>query len=230
MKMTNTELKEIFSNIHLSYFSKNRKLINAEFYPYRSLRHTIEWNRKSVHVKVSKYFQEAPIEIIKILAIILLAKVYKFKVDKNIRQIYKKYVEELQTKLPKPKRRILQYYNPQGKYFSLAEVFDSLNDLYFSKELSIGNIGWSKNKSYSRLGFFDKDRDLLVISRIFDSKKVPLQIIEFLVFHEMLHIYLPSQMINGRRKIHTKKFRQLEQEFPEYKSIDQWIKKKSRTL
>ena len=55
--MTNSELKEVFDDIHLSYFSKNGKLINAEFYPYRSLRHTIEWNRKSINVKVSQYFR-----------------------------------------------------------------------------------------------------------------------------------------------------------------------------
>lgn len=224
--MTNLELKEIFDQVHTSYFSKNHKIIKVDFYPYRSLRHTIEWNRKSINVKVSQYFQDAPIKIIKILAIILLAKVYKFKIDSNFRQIYKKYSEELQSNIPKPKRRNLQHYNPQGKYFNLAEIFDSINELYFSKKLNIGTIGWSQNKSYSRLGFYDKERDLLVISKIFDSKKVPLKVVEFLVFHEMLHIYIPSKSKNGRRRIHTQKFRQMEQSFPEFYSIDKWIKKK----
>ncbi len=228
--MDNTELTQVFDKIHTDYFSQNTKVIIAEFYPYRSLRHTIEWDKKSVKIKVSKYFNDAPIEIIKILAIILLAKIYRIKVDRKFKQTYQIYIDELQKIIPKPKRRIPENYIPQGKYYDLSAIFDSLNKVYFSNKLNVTHLGWSKNKSYTRLGFYDKERKLLVISKIFDSHKVPFQIIEFLVYHEMLHILIAAKIINGRRKVHPPYFSDLERKFPNFSKIDNWIKSKRYKL
>lgn len=224
--MTNSDLTSIFEQIHSEYFSKNSKKIQAQFYPYRSLRHTIEWNYKFIHLKISKYLADAPPDILQDLAIILLAKVYKVKPEKSIKDSYKAYAESIQPDIPKRKKSIPKGYHAQGKYFNLQKVFDNLNQLYFNNKLSVKYLGWSKNKSYTRLGYYDRERDLLVISRIFDSKKVPCEIIEYLLYHEMLHIQIPTQKINGRRRIHPPEFKKLEKEFPEYSQIQNWIGKK----
>lgn len=223
--MNNQELTQIFKDTHRGYFSKNNKKITAEFYPYRSLRHTVEWNHKSLKIRVSEFFTHAPLRIIKILAIILLAKVYKYKVDKEIKRVYQNYLKELQKSMPNPVRRAPLKYTAKGDIYNLKEIFNSLNTKYFSNQLNVQFIGWSKNKSYSRLGFYDKERNLLVISKIFDSPKVPQQVIEFLVYHEMLHIHIPINTKNGRRQIHPKEFKKIEQKFPAFEKIDQWIKK-----
>ena len=73
--MTNDQLTAIFEQAHTQYFSKNSKKIRAQFHPYRSLRHTIDWNHKFIHLKISQYLADAPENIIKDLAIILIAKV-----------------------------------------------------------------------------------------------------------------------------------------------------------
>ena len=65
-----------------------QKKIEATFYPYRSLRHTIEWNHKYIHFKISQYLSNAPENILQHLAIILLAKVYKLKPDKSVKDAY----------------------------------------------------------------------------------------------------------------------------------------------
>jgi predicted metal-dependent hydrolase len=174
---------------------------------------------------VSEYFIDAPLRIIKILAIILLAKVYKYKVDKEIKRDYQKYLKDLQKLIPGPTRRAPINYNHAGNHYNLKDIFDALNENYFSNQLQVKFKGWSKNKSYSRLGFYDKERDLLVISKIFDSPKVPQQVIEFLVYHEMLHILFPVKTKNGRRRIHSKELKKTEQKFPEYDKINQWINK-----
>jgi len=224
--MTNEQLTNIFEQIHLKYFSKNSKRIQAQFYPYRSLRHTIEWNHKYIHLKISKYLTDAPENILEDLAIILLAKLYKIKPDKSIKDSYRDYTESIKDNIPKRKKSIPKGYNPQGKYYNLRDTFNKLNLEYFENKLSVKYLGWSKSKSYTRLGYYDKERNLLVISKIFDSKKAPQKIIEYLMYHEMLHVFIPTTTLNGRRRIHPPEFRKLERNFPDYHQIQNWIKKK----
>lgn len=224
--MTNHELTKIFEEIHVDIFSKNSKKIEARFYPYRSLRHTIEWNHKYIYFKISRYLSDAPKEVLTGLAIILFSKVYKIKPEKSIKDSYRAYANSIQPEIPKRKRNTPKGYNPQGKYYNLQVLFDDLNRKYFENKLSVKYLGWSKNKSYARLGYYASERDLLVISKIFDSKKTPLNVIEYMVFHEMLHIAIPTKTINGRRRIHPPEFKNLEQQFPEYKKIQNWIQKK----
>ncbi len=225
-RMTNDDLTSIFEKVHFQYFSKNSKKIKAQFHPYRSLRHTIEWNYRLINLKISQYLSDAPPNILEDLAVILLAKVYKIKPDKTIKDSYRNYADSLSNKLPKRKKIIPKHYFPQGEYYNLKDMFERLNNTYFSNKLNVKYIGWSKNKSYTRLGYYDRERELLVVSKIFDSKKVPINVVEYLVYHEMLHIFIPTTTVNGRRKIHPPNFKQLEKKFPDYEKIQNWIKKK----
>jgi hypothetical protein len=222
--LDNQQLTDIFREIQAKHFPRKIKKISAEFYAYRSIKHTIQWNAFFIRVKISNHFIGAPVTIIEILAIILLAKVYRIKVPLGTRKIYHQYVEHLQKQIPAGKKRILQHYHPQGRCYNLKIIFNALNQKYFNNQLALENIGWSKKKSYRRLGFYNEERNLLVISRIFDSYKVPEEVITFLVYHEMLHIALPIKRLNGRRMIHAKKFKELEIQYPGYNWINQWIK------
>ncbi|HHE55002.1 MAG TPA: M48 family peptidase [Caldithrix abyssi] len=96
---------------------------------------------------------------------------------------------------------------------------------YFANQLKKPILGWSLRKSYRRLGFYSKEKNLLVISRILDSKKVPPEVVKFLLYHEMLHMAIPVQKVNGRRQIHPPVFKQREKQFPNYQSIQKWLKK-----
>jgi predicted metal-dependent hydrolase len=91
-------------------------------------------------------------------------------------------------------------------------------------------LGWSRKKSYWRLGFYDQDRNLLVISRVFDQRGIPEEIVRYLVYHEMLHIHFPSERKNGRRIIHSPEFRRIEKIFPAYQDIQNWLKSNLRKL
>ena len=224
--MTNDKLTSIFEQVHSNVFSKNSRKIKARFHPYRTLRHTIEWNHDFIHLKISQYLSNAPENVLQDLAIILLAKVYKIKPDKSVKDSYSNYTRSIKDNIPKRKKTIPKGYDPRGKYFNLRAIFNNLNIEYFENKLSVKYLGWSKSKSYTRLGYYDRERELLVISKIFDSKKVPINVVEYLVYHEMLHIFIPTTTVNGRRKIHPPAFRNLEKNFPDCDSIQTWIKKK----
>ena len=201
-----------------------------EFYKFRSLKHTIEWTPWRIRIRVNEHFRHAPAKIIELLAIILLAKVYKIRVGSDIRKSYNDYIEILKESLPVKKHNRLDAYTPKGEIFDLTKIFNQLNALYFGNNLKIPVLGWSRKNSYWRLGFYDKERDLLVISRVFDQSAVPEDIVRYMVYHEMLHIYYPSERKNGRRVIHPPAFRKTEKQFPGYQDIQNWLKSNLRKL
>jgi predicted metal-dependent hydrolase len=220
-----TELKNIFDRIHRTHFSGNGRIIEAEFYPYRSLRHTVQWSGRKISARVSRHFQDAPGHILEILALILLSKVYHQRVDGMLRKIYRTYSHDLQKNIPVAAGRSVNRYIPVGKHFDLEKIFDDLNRVYFRNTLKVGRTGWSLKKSYRRLGFYDARRDLLVISKIFDHSRVPVEVVKYLVYHEMLHIQIPERTGKSRRILHPPEFRRREREFPGYQQIDDWIKR-----
>lgn len=228
--MPENRLGTIFKTVQNQYFNKKYKKIEVEFHRFRSLKHTIEWTPWRIRIKVNEHFAHAPDTILEKLAIILLAKVYKVSVGKDIRNSYNDYVESLKESLPAKKHNRLDSYTAMGNRYDLSKIFQQLNTSYFNDSLTEPIVGWSRKKSYWRLGFYDQERNLLVISRIFDHSNVPEQIVRYLVYHEMLHIHFPSERKNGRRIIHSAQFRETERQFPKYQDIQDWLKRNIRKL
>ena len=228
--MDNHKLTKIFNDIQRVYFPKKYQRISAEFYPFRTLRHIIEWTPFSIRAKVSRQLQNAPVHILQVLALLLLARIYKQRVSTEIRNIYNEYLHHL----PRQERRInhtaVVNYRAKGKVYDLREIFDQINVSNFDNELEVEIVGWSKRKSYTRLGFYDPRRNLLVISQIFDTARVPKEVVRYLVFHEMLHIKIPGRTAKGVKKVHTKEFRYAERRYPNYTGIQEWIKKNLKRL
>ena len=222
--MPNSNIETIFRTVQREYYGKNYKKINVDLCKFRSLKHTIEWTPRQIRIKINEHFRKAPDHIIELLAIILLAKVYKVRIEKDIRRRYNDYVEILRDSLPAKKYNRLDAYTPKGQVYDLFKVFNQLNDIYFKSKLQTPVLGWSRKKSYRRLGFYDKERNLLIISRLFDQRRVPEDIVRYLVYHEMLHIFYPSVKRNSRRIIHPPAFRRLEKQFPGYENIQNWLK------
>ncbi|HXH70477.1 MAG TPA: hypothetical protein VNI60_09125, partial [Pyrinomonadaceae bacterium] len=60
--------------------------------------------------------------------------------------------------------------------------------------------------------------------------KVPKFVVEFVVFHEMLHIFHPTTLRNGRRYNHTAQFRHDERKFAYFEEAENWIKRNVKNL
>jgi hypothetical protein len=229
--MNDAQLEALYNSLLEEYFPNKKYLLKAQFYITKSLRHTIELNSKQVIIRVAEPFRSVPEKILTILGLILLAKLFRYKIDRKLNRAYRSYVEQNLSPLYKPKpRKPSSKYTAQGSVYDLDFVFDTLNSLYFNNKLDKSILGWSLNKSYTRLGFYVSEKNLLVISRIFDSPKAPKEVVDFLVYHEMLHIYIPVKKVNGRRRIHPPEFYRMEKMFPNYEKIQAWIKKKRKYL
>ena len=86
-------------------------------------------------------------------------------------------------------------------------------------------LGWSHVRSRTRLGHFDPSHETIMISRIFDDPKVPKLALEYVMFHEMLHLHYPVDHSGSRRCVHTPAFKAHERLFPGYEEAKLLLKK-----
>ena len=118
----------------------------------------------------------------------------------------------------------------QGRCFNLQEIFQDLNRRFFHGELSPPRMGWSPKRSRTSLGHYDPAHHSITISRLLDSLQVPRCVVEYLVFHEMLHIKYPTERRGPRRIVHSRNFRAEEKRFPQYEQARLGLKLMSARL
>ncbi|MDZ8183712.1 MAG: M48 family peptidase [Nostoc sp. ChiSLP02] len=115
--------------------------------------------------------------------------------------------------------------NPQGKFYNLDELFDKVNHEYFASSLTKPRLAWSRINTYRKLGHYESARDRVVISLTLDNAKVPGFVVEFILYHELLHKYHGTKWVEGRRMVHTKEFRASESKFKFYREASTWLTK-----
>jgi len=102
-------------------------------------------------------------------------------------------------------------------------MFAKLNRRHFDGELKKPTLTWSQRRTRNILGHHDRVYDTVTISKTLDSRDVPEWFVEYILFHEMLHIKHPARVINGRRYYHTPAFRSEERSYPRYEQAQKWL-------
>ncbi len=101
------------------------------------------------------------------------------------------------------------------------------------KVLALPKVFWSREKSRRRLAFYDSAANEVVVSRLFDSEKVPEFVIQYLLFHELLHAKHDPYYERGetkRRMVHHGDFKKEERSFAQYDEAEKWLKQNMRRL
>jgi hypothetical protein len=112
----------------------------------------------------------------------------------------------------------------KGKWRDLDESFNRLNAAYFDGELSRPRLAWSRTRSRRILGRYDSVHRTVFISLLFDSPLIPDFVLDYVLYHELLHIRHPSRARNCRLIAHTPEFRAAERQFRGYKKAAEWIR------
>jgi len=113
---------------------------------------------------------------------------------------------------------------PQGHVYDLDEIFEDLNTRYFHGLLGRPRLTWSHNLARRRLGHFDPAHNTIVVSRVFDDLRTPRYAIEYLVYHEMLHLKHPVRLRGSRRCVHSAEFVEEEQRFPQFEEAKRFLR------
>lgn len=191
----------------------------AAYYPYAGIRHSIHLKEGRIRVKISDLLKEASPVVLEAVAEILLCRLFRIRISREAQACYREFlsrphVQQRAQHLRRQRGR-KQIAPPQGQAYNLEEIFRRLNKRFFSNRLTDVGIGWSERRSRKVLGHFDPAHRVIVISRLLDSHRTPRLALEFLVYHEMLHLKYPPAERGGRRQVHSKEFRQAERRFPQ---------------
>ncbi len=180
-----------------------------------------------IFVRIGQICSEMPVIGHKGLAYILVGKLLRKKIPDGARDVYSAYVksEAIREKASdnKRKRGRKVVTSSKGAVYDLDEIFSAVNDRYFRKSIQKPVLTWSAKKTYRILGHHDATHETVAISKSLDSKDVPQYVVEYVVFHEMLHIAHPTKHINGRRYNHTPAFKQDERKFAYFEEAEKWI-------
>ena len=147
-------------------------------------------------------------------------------------------IQELMTKILKDKKKSMniELYNLFMKNVHLAipktktdeileQSFDRVNDAYFYGMLDIPNLEWSSD-STSKLGSYEYGTDTIIISTIF--KNAQQELLDYVMYHEMLHKKFKFQNKNGRSLHHSPEFKRMEAKFKDRDLVEKEISKMAR--
>lgn len=118
----------------------------------------------------------------------------------------------------------------QGNVYNLDDVFVSVNQAYFNLRVGKPRLCWSKVYSNRKFGHYEPSRDRVVMNLSLDSDKLPNYVIEFVMYHELLHKVHGGRTQNGYRRVHTSEFRRDEQQFKYYSQAQQHLERLAQML
>jgi AraC-like DNA-binding protein len=104
----------------------------------------------------------------------------------------------------------------QGHAHNLETIFHKVHQDYFDKTFQKPQLAWSKTFTHRKYGHYEPARDRVVLSRTLDDSRIPSYVVEFVMYHELLHKRHGAIWVNGRLRVHTPAFRHDERQFKQY--------------
>jgi predicted metal-dependent hydrolase len=203
--------------------------LRVEFFGFANINNTIRLRDGKLRVRVSDLLEGAPEPVLKAIAHILLAKMYRKPVDREHAMRYRRYVSaqhmSRKAHLVRQMRGRKRIHSAQGHTYDLETIFEELNRRFFHGLLGRPLMTWSGEHARNRLGHYDPAHNAIVVSRVFDQARVPRLVVEYIVYHEMLHLKHPVRMRGSRRCVHSAEFQAEERQFPWLEEAKQFLRR-----
>ena len=209
-------------------------VLEIKFRRFTSLNTTIRLRRDEdgqgrLAVRLSDLLEHAPETIHRAIAHILLAKLYRKPIEPVFATRYRRYTQSeavaRQAERIRQMRGRKRISTAQGKVYDLEEVFEAVNVRFFHGLLGRPTLTWSEHVAKRMLGHYDAAHNTIVVSRVFDRPGTPRYAIEYLLYHEMLHLKHPVRVRAGRRCVHSREFQAEERLFPELAEAKAYLKR-----
>ena len=202
---------------------------DIRFRRFTSLNTTIRLREGRLIVRLSDLLEHAPENVHRAIAHILLAKLYRKPIGLHHADRYRRYTQSepvaRQAERVRQTRGRKRITSAQGRHYNLDEVFEAVNQRFFHGLLGRPTLTWSAHAARRMLGHYDAAHNTIVVSRVFDRPNTPRYAIEYLLYHEMLHLKHPVRVRAGRRCVHSKEFQAEERHFPELEQPREYLKR-----
>jgi predicted metal-dependent hydrolase len=203
--------------------------LKIEFFAFANVNNTIRLREGKLLVRLSDLLEGAPDAVLRAIAHILLAKMYRRPIDGGQAARYRKYVAShdivRKAHLVRQMRGRKRLRSARGHFYDLDEVFEELNTRFFHGLLARPQMSWSQTKTRRILGHYDPAHNAIIISRIFDHFAVPACVLEYIVYHEMLHLKHPVRLRGSRRCVHSAEFQAEEKLFPRVAEANAFLRR-----
>lgn len=202
--------------------------LTVEFYAFANVNNTIRLRKGRLLVRLSDLLEGAPEEVLRAIAHILLAKMYRRQIERGHASCYRRYVGShavtRKAHLVRQIRGRKRVSSPRGHVYDLDAMFEDLNQRYFYGLLGRPQITWSPNGARRLLGHYDPAHNTISISSIFDNPRVPRCAVEYILYHEMLHLKHPVRLRGSRRCVHSPEFQAEEARFAGLSQAKQFLR------
>ena len=202
--------------------------VRASYHPYKELKHTWRVREGVLCFKVSDYMKGVPDEVVESLAWHLLCRARKKQCPSGASRLYREHVRT--GSFWEPRRQLYLSrsknisFRPMGTSRDLGAVFSYVNSYYFEDRLEKPDLAWLRESPRSRMGLYHPPLRILAVNRILDSDRIPRYVLEFVMYHELLHDVVDFIEGPSRRTVHTKEFRLREREFTKYEEAQKWLR------
>jgi hypothetical protein len=105
-----------------------------------------------------------------------------------------------------------------GEVHDLEAAFLRVNETFFGGAILRPHLAWSRRTTRRVFGHYHFARDELTVSLSLDSHKVPEFVLDFIMFHELLHKQHGLTKMSQRLYAHTAAFRSDERKFPRFEA------------
>jgi hypothetical protein len=202
--------------------------IQVQFRRYANAKAQIRLQPGILLVRIADTLAAAPEDIHEALAEILLSKLFRRPIAATTNERYRRYLNrgDVRSNLDRVRsargRKLVE--NPKGTHYDLLEIFDELNFQYFFGLMARPTLGWSRQASHTLLGHYDSSHNTIVLSRVLDRAEVPRLAVEYVLYHEMLHVLHPVEHRGARRCVHTPAFKAEEKKFARFREAKALLK------
>ncbi|MFH1642041.1 MAG: hypothetical protein ABIC04_04025 [Nanoarchaeota archaeon] len=182
---------------------------SGKFKPYRAnvrlSSDIIQFNLSKSWKSISKEIQIGLIQ--ELLLKILKKRLTPLKTTSQNIELYNIFIKKLHLGIPKTKIDPI-----------LEKSFERINDKYFHGLIEKTNFTWSD--SVNKLGSYEYGTDTITISKILMEDT---DLLDYVMYHEMLHKKHKYHSKKGRHYHHTTEFRNKESEFKDSKMLERKI-------
>jgi hypothetical protein len=202
---------------------------SVQFCEFANANSFIRLEEGRIEVRLTDVLHDAPAPILEALAYILLCKLYRRPMPRSWNHRYRLYLnrKDVRQRLQSLRRERgrKQVSGARGEVYDLEELFEDLNIRYFDGLMARPDLGWSIRPSRTTLGHYDPSHHMIVLSKILDRREVARTAVEYVMFHEMLHLRHPVEHRGVRRCVHTPEFKVAEKQFERLKEAKDLLRK-----
>lgn len=184
---------------------------------------SVRWEPQRTKVSLHRIFLQAPLHVQKDLVHYLRREkrrvpvTIKAFIQENITGLDYSYLLEESARCTK------------GQFFDLEILYNKLNLRYFNNTLDLV-ITWfgeraPKNRTRCSLGLYYDAVKLVKVHRLLDAVSVPEYVVEYILYHEMVHAVCPAYIDDqGINRMHSPEFKKMEKRFEQYTLAQKWLR------